>query len=453
MAQTTGFVQRLKWDVANAGVIAYIGDDPASNEAFTIVAQPTDGDAARSAKRGMGRLLCHAQLRGFQVVVSHPDNGSALTQVATAVSDITTHPVQLDAIEVTQAIQDLSQSIPLLAGKPTVIRAYLSNYSPASITVSGELTLRRAPGDAPVTVGSTGTVLLDPAQAGDLPGARNDATRSLNFVVPYECTAAGPLTIAIASVTDVATGGTISVGRERRPTVSFIASPPLRVRILGMRYQQGNPPVAYTPRTVDFDLLKSWLARAYPAGQVITSQAIVDATAAPPFTCADVNAQLAIIRALDMSAGGDPRTHYYGLVGDGGFWMRGCSAVPAGAPDPSAVGSGPAGTPYGSFSWDTDASYADWYGGHEIGHTFGRLHPGFCGETQDDLQHYPFPNGQLGGAANSFVGFDVGDPLQGLPMTALPGQTWHDIMTYCSYEWLSPYTYRGILDRLIAEEA
>lgn len=452
MAQTIGFVQRLKWDVANAALVAYIGDDPASTEVFTIVAQPADSDETLSAKRGMGRLLCQAQLRGFQVVVSYPDTGSALTQVTTPLSDITTNPVQLDAIEVTQAIQDLSQSIPLLAGKPTVIRVYLSNYSPASMTVSGELALRQAPTDTPVTVGSASAMLLDPAHAGDLPGARNDVTRSLNFVVPYECTVAGALAITVASVTDVATGSAVSFGRERRPTVGFIAGPSLRARILGMRYQLGNPPVAYTPRAVDFDLLKSWLARAYPAGEVITSQAIIDATTTPPFACGDVNAQLAAIRALDMSAGADPRTHYYGMVSDGGFWMRGCAAVPA-TPDPSAVGSGPAGTPFGSFSWDTDASYADWYGGHEIGHTFGRLHPGFCGETKDDLQHYPFPNGQLGGAVNSFVGFDVGDPVQGLPMTALPGQTWHDVMTYCSYEWLSPYTYRGILDRLIAEEA
>ena len=453
MAQTTGFVQRLKWDVANDVLVAYIGDDPTNTEAFTIVAQSADSDETLSAKRAMGRLLCQAQLRGFQVVVSYPDTGSALTRVETALPDIIANPVQVDAIEVTQAIQDLSQSIPLLAGKSTVVRVYLSNYSAGAITVHGELALRRAPGDVPVIVASASSALLDPAAAGDLAGARNDASRSLNFVVPYECTSVGPLAITVARVTDTATGVAVSLGKERRPIVAFIASPPLRVRILGIRYQMGDPPVSYIPRDVDFDLLKSWLARAYPTGEVIASQAIVDTVTPPEFSCGDVNTQLAAIRALDMSAGADSKTHYYGLVGDGGFWMRGCSAVPVAAPGPSAVGSGPAGTPYGSFSWDGDSSYADWYGGHEIGHTFGRQHPGFCGETQNDLQHYPFPNGQLGGAANSFVGFDVGDPVQGLPMAALSGQAWHDVMTYCEYEWLSPYTYRGILDRLIAEDA
>jgi len=449
VAETTGFVQRLKWDAASAALIAYVGDDSANSEAFTIIEQAADSDETISAKRGMMRLLQHALLRGFQVVVTYPDSGAELSQVQTPVIDLTRNPVQLDAIEVTQAIQDLSQSIPLVVGKGTVVRVYLSNYSNASMTVSAELSLRRGPSDAPVAVASANTVILDPAQAGNLAAARSDAARSLNFVVPYTHTAEGPLRITIARITDVSTGNAVSIGRERRPVVRFIVSPPLRIRILGMRYQQGSPPVAFVPSSLDFALLVSWLGRAYPVGQVISSQTVIDATASPPFGCGDINAQVAAIRALDMSAGGDPRTHYYGIVSDGGFFMRGCAAgIPATA-DPSTVASGPTGP--ATWGWDFDGSYGDWYGGHELGHTFGRKHPGFCGETQDDLQNYPFANGQLADSADSFVGFDVGDPAQGLPMTALPGQSWHDVMTYCNYEWLSPYTYRGILNRLIAE--
>jgi hypothetical protein len=28
---------------------------------------------------------------------------------------------------------------------------------------------------------------------------------------------------------------------------------------------------------------------------------------------------------------------------------------------------------------------------------------------------------------------------------------WHDVMTYCDQEWLSPYTYQAIRSRLLAE--
>ena len=64
--------------------------------------------------------------------------------------------------------------------------------------------------------------------------------------------------------------------------------------------------------------------------------------------------------------------HHYGLISDGGgpYFVRGQSEDV-----PGNNASGPAGRPSGNFSWDTDASYADWYGGHEIGHMYGRQHP------------------------------------------------------------------------------
>ena len=93
------------------------------------------------------------------------------------------------------------------------------------MTVSGQLSLSRGPSDAPVAVASANTVLLDPAQAGNLAAARGDAARSLNFVVPSTHRAEGPLRVTIARITDVSTGNTVSIGRERRPVLRFIATP------------------------------------------------------------------------------------------------------------------------------------------------------------------------------------------------------------------------------------
>jgi hypothetical protein len=80
------------------------------------------------------------------------------------------------------------------------------------------------------------------------------------------------------------------------------------------------------------------------------------------------------------------------------------------------------------------------------------MHPGFCGESNDDTQ-YPFTAGQLSNADRVFAGFDVGDSTFGLPMAALPGVDWHDVMTYCDRQWLSSYTYLGIRGRLVEEDA
>ena len=66
---------------------------------------------------------------------------------------------------------------------------------------------------------------------------------------------------------------------------------------------------------------------------------------------------------------------------------------------------------------------------------------------------YPYAGGKLSNDEDGFVGLDVGDPAHALPIRALPGLDWHDIMTHCDDLWLSDFTYRGIRDRLQLEDA
>ena len=35
------------------------------------------------------------------------------------------------------------------------------------------------------------------------------------------------------------------------------------------------------------------------------------------------------------------------------------------------------------------------------------------------------------------MGWDAGDAALGVPMAALPGVTWRDVMTYCENQWMS----------------
>ncbi|MFE6869425.1 hypothetical protein ACFVFS_23085 [Kitasatospora sp. NPDC057692] len=355
-----------------------------------------------------------------------------------------------DATEVTQSVQDLQHSVILIAGKVTVIRVYVSGGTGGTASARGAVKLLRSPAVPPITLTSLNTVSLDPTGNQDLATRRADADLSLNFLLPSTLTTEGPLKVSELILSDVLSGAAIPFdGAAAGPTVWFHPAPPLRIRVFGLRYRQGNPPVTYTPRELDLAALVSWLRRAYPVPDVISSRTVIDVVAPAPFTCEDTNAQLAAIRALDISAGGDPRTHYLGQAADGGFFMRGCaSGVPA-APEPSTVASSPCGA--ADWGWDFDGAYSDWYGGHELGHTFGRRHPGFCGETPDDLQGYPFPSGQLADSPTTFVGFDVGDPALNLPMRARPGVEWHDMMTYCDRQWISSYTYEGLRQRLAAE--
>jgi hypothetical protein len=379
MPTTTGFVQRVTLLQDSRIACVWVGPSPSSTELLVLSMTSSDSDQRLQHKRAMINALCEAQIACRQVDVLHPDDSAEIDQVSMTVCTDSA-PIQVDAIEVTQGIQDLAQSIPLLAGKRTVVRVYLSHPGSPGITVRGEISVRQGPSDVPFVIPSENVVVLNPAEAGNLPVKREDATRSLNFVLP--ATTEGPLGIEIASITNTVTDAAVAFTCERRPAVWFHASAPLRLHVVGFRYTQDS--VSYVPTPFDFALLQSWLGRAFPAGLLIVTTTIVDATAPAPFNCGAINAQLAAMRTLDMDAGGDERTHYYGFVSDGGFFMRGCAGVPS-EPSPDAVGSGPTGP--GTWGWDTDGSYGDWYGGHELGHTYGRRHPGFCGESMSDLDN------------------------------------------------------------------
>jgi len=444
MATTSGLIQRLKWVPSAQAVFVYIGPDSLS--ARLMLVSFSDADALLLAnRRAIVAVLTKAFFFNLAVSLFHDRNQSSIDGV-----DVKWADIRVDALEITQSIQTMSQSIPLLADKRTVVRVFLSTTLAAAVTVRGALRLRLAGGGSAL-IASEADVVLNPAEFNQTRAKRDIAGKTLNFVIPAGSAVLGAFDVALEQVMNAATSAQLVFSPPGAGLpASFNTSPPLRITVVGFSYVQGTPAQTFTPRALDFDLLRSWLGRAYPAGTVIWSQRTVTANAAPPFTCGDINSQLSAIRTLDVNGGTDARTHYYGLVSDGGFFMRGCAGVPS-APDPTAVGSGPTGT--GTWGWDFDGSYGDWYGGHEIGHTFGRKHPGFCGETQDDLANYPFPNGQLSNADGNFGGFDVGDPAQALPLAAMPGVQWHDVMTYCNQEWLSSYTYLGIRTRLIAEDA
>jgi hypothetical protein len=236
----------------------------------------------------------------------------------------------------------------------------------------------------------------------------------------------------------------------------LIDSPPIRVRCIGLRYRDNKTQTTHTPDAVHFNYLRSYLKRAYPVAEVIWSQIVIDADFAAPFdkdTPTLANAQLAAIRNADINSGVDRRTHYYGLVDDANArnFMRGlASGIPA-TPQPDTVASGPCG-PARGFAGDEDLSYADWYGAHELGHTFGRYHPGFPPEDQDNSDtSFPYEKGQIADSGNLFMGYDLGDPELGIEQQLLDGFAHHDIMTYADRQWVSKYTFEAIRVRLADE--
>ena len=394
----------------------------------------------------------------IQQVLSELDGAATAEGRATIASGTQPLPrhrlpiVFLDAIEVTQEVQDLDHSVPLIESKPTIVRAYL-RYASGPIQVRGELRMARTAMGPWQTVPALAPGQLDPSRTGgslsELRSRRANLDYSLNFRVPDNLTNAGTLWLRMGPIRRTTGTPLPSLAWLPLRTITFQQAVPLRMRLVRFRYTMGTPPVTHEPSATDVTLVESWLRRAYPIARLELTTTTATAAPAPPFGAAQINAQLIALRAVDVSTGTDARTHYYGMVADSGFFMRGlASGIPSTA-QPDIVASGPTGP--SSFGWDFDGSYGDWYGAHELGHTFGRAHAEFCGAIGG--APYPFPDGQLSDADEALVGLDVGDPAAGLPMRVMGGIDCHDVMSYCDDQWLSSFTYSAVYARLLEEEA
>jgi hypothetical protein len=381
-------------------------------------------------------------------------------------------------IEVTQGIQDDKQSVPLLKGKRTFVRVFF-NYSGAALvpTWSGLLGLSDPATGVQNEIHSLNSASsrLDPALSGKLDVQRHSVSSGLLFELPITLenwTTKSRIVFSHLKLMD-------SSGHEWNictncadlaNDANFHPSQKLKINLIGLRYQRNGE--QFQPREVDLTYVKSYLARAYPAGEVDVETRIFDWTPNPfgpanepsrpvSFNCNAANAALTQLRASDIDGGEDPLTHYYGLVFDGSLkatdfsqFMRGCASVPA-TPDPTAVGSGAAGTniPPVWTSKSQAPTYADWYAAHEIGHTFGRPHVGTtCGDTPND-NNFPFTHdtGPIADQARRFFVFDPGEGNLSLPMIVTAGEQRSDTMSYCDNEWPSFYTYIMICRNLNAE--
>jgi hypothetical protein len=396
----------------------------------------------------------------------------------------------VDAIEVTQSVQDLAQSVPLIAGRSTLVRVYISP-SRSGQGFKGKLTVYRD-GAAPVIVNSTNTMAYTDATLAD---RRDDLAKSVNFVLPVTATNQGRTRIDLTSLSWTYPDGVWEQWIRDPPNDPFFRrvvtfQPPteMRLRVIGMQYQLTGHS-AVKPRQVDYDLLQSWLQRAYPLTTLTYTWAYIDTGAVVQFACETVNAALTAIRNQEVGAGRDKRTHYYGMTyfdsrdTQNTFFMRGCASSAPASADPSIPASGPAGPTYQPY-WDTDASFGDWYGAHELGHTLGRWHAGPVGGKdaqgneygpcqQYDVNSnciapptppypcqvavgpdhaYPYPASQLAPSNRAFVGYDGGDAANSIAAAAMPSLKYHDVMSYCDYQWLTDYTYKAIMRRLRAED-
>ena len=406
------------------------------------------------------------------VVQQLPNDASALPNIN----------MRVTGIEVTQGIQNLSNSVQLIQNRRTFVRVYVKSDGAAVSGVGAQLSSALGVLQPVNPAGTTLTVRATPN--------RDDINQSFLFELPWSWTTSGPIQLT-------ATLNPFKYPLEPNytddvllsPTLSFKPSPSLSVQFFRLNYTIGGS--TYRPR-ISEDVLKtySWIMRAYPIGGAVgqnfkptlwdvdggtklggwVNRSSSDCTtgkigAKDLALCASyyTNGWLNYYREHGWVP--NVTSFYYGMISDTS------NNFPRGQAIYDRTSVGPAGTPGQFFGlgqgWDTDGSYADWYAGHEIGHSLGRAHPNAgsdnpatdpavenCGHSRSD-PGFPYGNtsssrAPIGPADNSIEGFDAGDPSFGIAKAVYPSSTWNDVMSYCSNQWLSDYTYNGMYSYMIS---
>ena len=290
--------------------------------------------------------------------------------------------MHVDALEVTQAIQDLNNSVDLVAGKKTYVRMHVS----APVNVTHVLCHTHRP--ARVRHAGPGSEPRQPGQRHHRSHQPRSRTNQRQLLVRAALRLDGsrqPDAHRPRLDPNNAKNDLVQGNNTRSVTVNFQSTPPLRLRLVDVQYTSGGH--TYLAANSHLDALESWLRRAYPISSLqVTRQTLIYPTSGLP-DVDTLHGWLALAKLLRIIfSGEDARVVYYGMVDDGGGFMRGKAAG-----IPGTIAAGPTGTD--TWGWDFDGSYGDWYGGHEIGHTRGRYHAEFCGATGG--APYPYPNGRI----------------------------------------------------------
>jgi hypothetical protein len=395
--------------------------------------------------------------------------------------------LRITNIEITQAIQDLSNSVRVIRGKRTFVRVHVRSDGPAVGGVTAllsRLAFGSPVGEPLRPVNPSGQYLavsptpdrsvLDQSFLFELPmdWVNDPATLVTGLALraevnPYKYPAQASYDNNVKDVSKV-----------------FSESGRYDVRFVLFRYTVAG--VEFVPDLeVDFMQTLSWIRRAYPIASTPGWIGETSPGFRPGYTYVTDNALKNYITQSECDYDDDmcASDYVHGLLEDWdeewtfdyapmygimpvyispydgqGYFPRGSTSGDT-SNGPSGIPCMPFGTGCG---WDVDGAFTDWYAGHEIGHLLDRDHPTKggdpdpeedpvigCNHSQDD-DDFPYNDARIG--VGDLFGFDMGDPKVAAIATPIvyPPNGAFDVMSYCDpNQWVSDYTYNGLYDEII----
>ena len=323
----------------------------------------------------------------------------------------------IDGMHITQSVQRYDGSVPLVQGRDGFLRIFgRANVSNSAVP--------------PVRVrlfmnGAQVSEVMIPAGSASVPQEIDQGYLGTSWNLPIDGSLIAPGLSVLAEIDPGNIVGEVSETDNRfpvsgTPKVMNVVSPPVfAIRFVPIRSDSTG--LTGNVTEANKHAFMTVANKIHPiAGYDADVRATPYTTSQPPLQSSNGNGAwgrvLSEINALRIAEGTD--RYYYGVVG-------------------TTYSSGVAGIGYvpgrASLGWDKLPSGAGVLA-HEIGHNWGRSHAP-CGGVANPDPSYPHQGGLIGA-----YGFDVATGTVQNPATQ------SDIMGYCSKQWISDYTYLGILN-------
>ena len=347
--------------------------------------------------------------------------GSASATVAYSTGGAAGLNLRVDGVYLVQSVQTYDRDVPLIGDRDALLRVFVTANQ-----------VNTAAPDVDVTLYSGGAAIAEltiPAPNPATPLTPDEATLNSSWNVILDRSLLVP---DLSIVATVDAGNLVAEGNESDNTFPATGTPlaldvrtvaPFRVMFVPVitkaNGREGNVTQAnrgdYLETAMRVHPLAGWDATVHAAYTTTTNLALQSDNGNNAWSVI-----LGELMTLRNTEGGT--RYYYGVVNptySGG--VAGVGYIGA----PVAVG------------WDKAGSRSG-VAAHEWGHNWGRGHAP-CGGAGNPDNGYPYADGVIG-----VVGYDV------VNETLKPASA-HDLMGYCSDEWISDYTYLGVMNRRHAE--
>jgi len=327
----------------------------------------------------------------------------------------------VETLEVTQGLQNWNNDIPLVAGKATYLRVYISSTRWPYRAVGD---VRAFLDGVPLSPASTSLSEVNMNGAVSSTEVRKDVRYTLNCFLPRTWLERPGKLKLIATVAAQGARDPTPLNNEGIVTLDVEESPELHIQAVRVLDGGFLGIGAQGPRYEDYKDIHTLIQHMYPVARArVWAHKHTILWLTGPLTLLELMA----VDLLDRDPG--PNTVIMGMVREQ-VWapLAGGMGLPSG------------------HCWVKLHSYKELLAAHEAGHGFGVWHVHACGE-HGPFETYPFPSKQISwGGLSDYWGITF---LQ-YPPGVLPGSECADVMTYCKDrpQWISSHTYFRLRARL-----